>query len=124
MANRGQETGSARPDPWHGCAGDGPLLTADWGGRVIHRAIAMFLMSWHVGNASVMSESARDRATSSDQSAHLNEQVAQGHEWAAEAVPADSSDLHSGAASKSRQAAGRDRSKAQTARDEAHDQTD
>jgi hypothetical protein len=73
---------------------------------------------------SVMSQSARDRAASDDQSARLNEQVAQGHEWAAEAVPAGSSDLHSGAASKFRRAAGKDRSDAQAARDEDDEQTD
>ena len=71
-----------------------------------------------------MRESARDRAASDDQAAHLNEQVAEGHERAAHAVPDGKADLHSDAATKYRRAAGKDRSKAQAARDEADEQTD
>jgi hypothetical protein len=47
-----------------------------------------------------MRESARDRAASDDQAAHLNEQVAEGHERAAHAVPDGKADLHSDAATK------------------------
>ncbi|MBV9318363.1 MAG: hypothetical protein JO106_00340 [Mycobacterium sp.] len=71
-----------------------------------------------------MRESARDRATSGDQAAHLNEQVAEGHEWAAKGVPGGNSELHNDAADKYRRAAGNDRSKAQAARDEADEETD
>jgi hypothetical protein len=45
-----------------------------------------------------MPDSARDRAAAGDRAAQLNEQVAQGHEWAAHAKPDSSGDLHSDAA--------------------------
>ena len=71
-----------------------------------------------------MPDSARDRAAADDLAAQRNEQVAEGHEWAFEAKPNSSGDLHSDAATNHRRAAGKDRSDAEAARDEADEQTD
>jgi len=71
-----------------------------------------------------MPDSARDRAAAGDRAAQLNEQVAEGHERAAHAEPDSGGDLHSDAATKHRQAADKDRSKAQSARHEPDEQTD
>jgi hypothetical protein len=71
-----------------------------------------------------MPDSARDRAAAGDRAAQLNEQVAEGHEWAARAAPDSSGDLHSDAATEHRRAAGKDRYKAQAAREEPDEQTD
>jgi hypothetical protein len=71
-----------------------------------------------------MPDSARDRKAAGDRAAQLNEQVAEGHELAAHRKPDSSGDLHSDAAIKHRRAAGKDRAKAQAARDEADEQTD
>lgn len=71
-----------------------------------------------------MSKSARDRADAGDQAANLNEQIAEGHEWAAEGEPGGKPDLHDDAASKYRRVAGKGRSKAESARDEADEGTD
>ena len=65
-----------------------------------------------------------DQEAAGDRAAQLNEQVAEGHEWAARGEPNSSGDLHSDAAVEYRRVAGKDRSKAQAARDEADDQTD
>jgi hypothetical protein len=65
-----------------------------------------------------MRESAHDRADAGDQAANLNEQIAEGHERAAEAEPGGNPGLHNDAATKYRQVAGKDRSKAEAARDE------
>jgi hypothetical protein len=69
-----------------------------------------------------MPESARDCAAADDLAAQRNEQVAEGHQWAADATPNSSGNLHSDAASKHRRTAGKDRSKAQAARDEGDEQ--
>jgi hypothetical protein len=71
-----------------------------------------------------MPDSARDRGAAGDRAAQLNEQVAQGHEWAAHAEPDSSGDLHSDAATKHRRAAGDDRRDAQSAREEADTEHD
>jgi hypothetical protein len=71
-----------------------------------------------------MPDSARDRAAVADLAAQRNEQVAEGHEWADLGEPNSSGDLHSDAATRYRRSAGKDRSKAQAARDEADQQTD
>jgi hypothetical protein len=71
-----------------------------------------------------MADSARDRAAGGDRAEPLNEQVAQGHQWAAHAEPDSSGDLHSDAATKHRRAAGDDRRDAQTAREEADTEHD
>lgn len=65
-----------------------------------------------------MRNSARDRADAGDRAAQLNEQIAEGHDWADRARPNSSGDLHGDAASEHRQAAGEGRSKAEAAREE------
>ncbi|OBK72067.1 hypothetical protein A5652_21700 [Mycobacterium sp. 1165178.9] len=70
-----------------------------------------------------MPESAQNGAAENDLAAQRNEQVAQGHEWAAHAEPNTTGDLHDDAATKHRRTAGEDRSKAQSARDKAGEQT-
>lgn len=72
-----------------------------------------------VGTVVLVADSARDRADADDLAAERNEQVAQGHEWAAEARPESRGNLHSDAAIKFRRAAGEDRSGADVARNEA-----
>jgi hypothetical protein len=64
-----------------------------------------------------MQESARDRADAGDRAATLNEQIAQGHEWAADGKLGGNSDLHNEAATRYRRVAGQGRSDAQAARD-------
>lgn len=54
-----------------------------------------------------MSDSARDRAAADDLAAQRNEQVAQGHEWAAQADHSGSSDQHRDAATERRRTAGK-----------------
>jgi hypothetical protein len=71
-----------------------------------------------------MPGSARDRAAAGDRAAELNEQVAQGHEFAAHGKPRGGGDLHSDAAAAHREVAGEDRSDAEAARDEEDGQTD
>lgn len=62
-----------------------------------------------------MSDEGRDQEAS-DRAAELNEQVAEGHEWAARAKPSRNTDLHDDAASDHRRTAGKGRSKAEAAR--------
>lgn len=71
-----------------------------------------------------MPNSARDRAAADDLAAQRNEQVARGHEWAAQGEPNTSGDLHSDAAIKHRRTAGNDRANAEAAKDEADEQTE
>ena len=61
-----------------------------------------------------MPESSRD-AQPDDRAAELNEQIAEGHEWAADEELGGSGNLHSAAARKYRRVAGKDRSKAESA---------
>jgi hypothetical protein len=70
-----------------------------------------------------MPDSAREHAAAGDRAAQLNEQVAQGHEWADRGEHNSTGDLHSDAAAKRRRAAGKDRSKSEAAGD-ADEQTD
>jgi hypothetical protein len=71
-----------------------------------------------------MPDSARDRAAADDLAAQRNEQVAQGHEWAAHAKHEPSGDLHSDAAIQRRWTAGKDRTDAEAARGEADERAD
>ncbi|MFV8316977.1 hypothetical protein [Mycobacterium sp. 23] len=68
-----------------------------------------------------MPDTARERAAEGDRTAQLNEQIAEGHEWATDAKPNSTGDLHSDAATKHRRVAGKGRSKAECARNEDHD---
>ncbi|WP_156298382.1 hypothetical protein [Mycobacterium paragordonae] len=68
-----------------------------------------------------MPDTARERAAEGDRAAQLDEQIAEGHEWATKARPNSTGDLHSDAATEHRRAAGRNRSKAECARNEGHD---
>ena len=63
-----------------------------------------------------MSESSRERAAAGNRAAELNEQIAEGHEWAAGEEQGGDDNLHSEAAGKHRRAAGKGRSKAEAAR--------
>ncbi|BBZ40886.1 hypothetical protein [Mycobacterium conspicuum] len=63
-----------------------------------------------------MSESSRERAAAGDRAAELNEQIAEGHEWAAEEELGDGDDLHNAAAGRHRRVAGKDRAEAEAAR--------
>ncbi|OBK17934.1 hypothetical protein [Mycobacterium asiaticum] len=63
-----------------------------------------------------MSNSGQQSAAASDRAAELNEQVAEGHEWAARANPNSESDLHSDAATEHRRTAGKGRSEAEATR--------
>lgn len=74
--------------------------------------------SWHMPN------SAGERATAGDRAAELDEQVAQGHEWATDAKPNSSGDLHSDAAAEHRQAAGKGRAEAESARNDSETDPD
>jgi hypothetical protein len=65
-----------------------------------------------------MTNSSRERVGAGDRAAELNEQIAEGHEWVAEEDLGGRGDQHSDAASKRRRAAGKGRSKAETARNE------
>ncbi|MCH2222303.1 MAG: hypothetical protein MK097_18550, partial [Dechloromonas sp.] len=65
-----------------------------------------------------MPDTARERAAAGDRAAQLDEQIAEGHEWATKAEPNSSGDLHSDAATEHRRAAGQSRSKAECARNE------
>jgi hypothetical protein len=71
-----------------------------------------------------MPDSAGDRAAADDLAAQRNEQVAEGHEWAAHAKHDTSGDLHSDAATRYRRIAGKDRSQAESASDEAEQRPD
>jgi hypothetical protein len=71
-----------------------------------------------------MPDSPRDRAAAGDRAAELNDQVAEGHEWAARSDLDTSGDLHENAATKHRRTAGKDRFKAKAARAEPEEQTD
>ena len=71
-----------------------------------------------------MPDPAHDRAVADDLAAQRNEQVAEGHEWAAQGKPNSSGELHSDAAIQRRRTAGKDRSKAEAARDETDEQAD
>ena len=53
-----------------------------------------------------MPDSACDCAAADDLAAQRNEQVAEGHQWAADAQPNSSGNLHSDAATKHRRTAG------------------
>ncbi|OBJ87129.1 hypothetical protein [Mycobacterium asiaticum] len=64
-----------------------------------------------------MSDEGRNQEAG-DRAAELNEQVAEGHEWAAGAKPGRNKDLHDDAASNHRRTAGKGRSKAEAARNE------
>lgn len=70
-----------------------------------------------------MTYSAHERAAAGDRAAELNEQIAEGHDWATEAESNSTGDLHSDAATKHRVAAGKDRSKAESARNTEHSVT-
>jgi hypothetical protein len=98
------------------------LCVTSMGGCGLHRLSLEALSRWLY--RCDMPDSARDRGAAGDRAAQLNEQVAEGHEWAAHGEPDSSSDLHSDAASKHRQAAAKDRSNAQSARDEPDERTD
>ncbi|MCV6965598.1 hypothetical protein BST27_16780 [Mycobacterium intermedium] len=65
-----------------------------------------------------MPDSARDRADAGDRAAELNEQIAEGHEWAEKAKPGRGGEQHSDAATEHRRTAGEGRSKAEAAREE------
>lgn len=68
-----------------------------------------------------MPDTARERAAAGDRAAQLDEQIAEGHEWASNARPNSTGDLHSDAASKHRKAAGKSRSQAECAREKDDD---
>jgi hypothetical protein len=71
-----------------------------------------------------MPDSAHDAAAADDLSAQRNEQVAQGHEWAANADDSGSSEVHSDTAIQRRRTAGKDRADAEATRNEADKQAD
>lgn len=69
-----------------------------------------------------MRNSASERADAGDRAAQLNEQIAEGHDWANRSGPnGTGGDLHDDAAQRHRQAAGEGRSKAEAARQEGDD---
>ncbi|WP_205876939.1 hypothetical protein [Mycobacterium camsae] len=71
-----------------------------------------------------MPDTARERADAGDRAAQLDEQIAEGHEWASNAKPNSTGDLHGEAATRHRRAAGKSRSEAECARKKDHDGRD